>query len=162
MIHIERTDGGRDQDGFEYETRDCAVRAIAIAASIPYAHAHALLKAEGRKDRHGTKLLMSEKALIKTNAMVEGLHFIGTLSQLIQIYPRGRYYVTVRHHALALVDGVIHDQGSIAGPRSHVRRLYRVTPLVSILKPAVNTITQLQINELWARLDRLEAHLKSV
>jgi len=35
------------------ETNDCTVKALAIACELPYSTAHALLKAKGRKDRHG-------------------------------------------------------------------------------------------------------------
>ena len=149
-MNLQATDGGKTLAGFEHESRDCAVRALAISADISYTQAHALLKAEGRKDRRGTKFSMSDRALKNSGAKVEHIqHGAGlTLRYATLRYNSGRYYVTVRGHALALIDGVIHDAGEIAGPRCRVLRIYHVTPQV--------LITQSQINELWERLDRLE------
>lgn len=39
--------------GFEHETNDCTVRALACCTGIPYSEAHAHCKAKGRKDGRG-------------------------------------------------------------------------------------------------------------
>jgi hypothetical protein len=39
--------------GFEYETNDCTVRALAVAVGVPYRDAHASLARAGRQPRHG-------------------------------------------------------------------------------------------------------------
>jgi hypothetical protein len=165
------TDGGKTTEGFAHEHNDCGVRALAIAAAIPYSEAHGLLKAEGRRDRKGTKANWIISAMRKSGIQAEEitvrdpkLHWYGgnsytnpTLAEIIRAHQTGRYLVIVNGHALAMIDGVIHDKGEIAGARSRVRMMYRVTPKTQ--ETAQPQITQGQINELWERMNRLAAKL---
>ncbi|MHC4300520.1 MAG: hypothetical protein ACYS7Y_24860, partial [Planctomycetota bacterium] len=45
------------------ETRDCTVKAIAIAGDLSYEDAHCLLELFGRKPRSGTYTYMTRRAL---------------------------------------------------------------------------------------------------
>ena len=102
-----QTDGCRVGDGFVNEKLDCAVRAYSIARGIPYSDAHMLFKQAGRLDRHKTYLEHYQKL---------GFNFClfdGTVAQFVRLHPRGRYYIGIRGHAMALVDGVIYDTGYI-------------------------------------------------
>ena len=173
MIRLTKTDGGKLQDGFEHETNDCGVRALAIAANLGYTKAHELLKAEGRRDRKGTKQSWIEIALGKADIVfdkiVPGLVITGyasyrkpTLTDTIRQYSTGRYILITNRHGLALIDGIVHDAGQISGPRTQVRAIYRITLPVSKEVPVEAIISQTQINELWARLDALEAKRKTV
>jgi len=45
------------------ETNDCAVKAVALACDVPYAVAHAELKRQGRKERKGTYIFQTLKAI---------------------------------------------------------------------------------------------------
>jgi hypothetical protein len=174
MIRVTVTDGGAAQEGFINEWNDCAVRALALSANVSYTKAHDLLKAEGRRDRKGTKLnqirlslakLCNEQAIANYQELaVQGpgringymvLASYPTLQDTIRKYNQGRYLVIATGHALTLVDGVVLDKGQISGPRSRVRNIFKIT--LTETKPEV--ANQEQINDLWARLDKLEGKL---
>lgn len=95
------------------EHRDCVVRAVSVASGKPYSTIHAQLKACGRKDRRGTKLQTSACffTMFFPNANYKNLQVLGrpTLSQFVRAYPTGRFVLFTRAHALALVDGIVHD-----------------------------------------------------
>src|SRR5712664_3230506 len=173
MIKTQFTDGGKDQEGFTNEYNDCAVRALALSTDVTYARAHGLLKSEGRRDRKGTKLPQVKRALanlcnessianfqeiISSAVITENNRFYGTpvkyptLQDTVRKYSTGRYLIIATGHALALIDGVVHDKGQISGPRSRVRNIFKIT----LVEPEQVIITQSQVNELWARLDKLE------
>jgi len=156
MLKTTYTDGGKEQAGFAHERNDCAVRALALSTGIPYAKAHDLLKAEGRKDRRGTKTWMTERALKKSGAQVELLsawvHRTATLAEAVRTLRNGRYLIIVRGHALALIDGVIHDAGDISDARCRVRQAWRITPPT----PAPKAISQTDINAMWERLNKIK------
>jgi hypothetical protein len=199
MIQLTYTDGGRNIEGFLNETNDCSVRALSLSTGVSYTKAHDLLKTEGRRDRKGSKLPMIKNSLhslivdhvivdfqelVPSAVMTENNRFYGTsprrptLQSIVDKYPTGRYLIIVTGHALAMIDGVIHDKGEVSGPRTRVRNVFRITlpvpaadvknkevawqtlmPLApnTSFDPAVSVIpNQEQINELWARLDRLE------
>ena len=146
---------------FFAEKRDCTVRSLACAADIPYVDAHRILKKSGRKNGRGW---WSERGLAVANQ--EGLldfavvpcaiptrnylHTYPTVAQVIAKHKTGRYIICTRKHAMALIDGCIHDTG-LVGLRSRILSIFEVRPVEA--KPI---ITQNQINDLWARLDALE------
>jgi hypothetical protein len=110
------------------ERRDCTVIALAAVTGLPYSRCHAAMKAVGRKDRKGVPF----RRVAQQVAREVGYSFVqvcrsGTLGKFVQNHPHGAFYVTIRGHALAVRDGVIHD---CVRPRlgSHVRRAWRVDP----------------------------------
>lgn len=165
-IKLKQTDGGRQSSGFLRERRDCTVRSLAEAADIPYNEAHAIAKAAGRTDGHGfhTAMILT---VAKQRGVIDFQHIIAksyhyatnsypTLLQTVAKYRTGRYIICTRHHAMAMVDGVIHDTG-LVGVRSRIVQVFAVQlpqPKTKISNPV---ITQAQVNELWERLNRLEA-----
>src|SRR3977135_359688 len=120
MIRVTYSDGGRDQEGFTNEWNDCAVRALALSTGVGYTKAHDLLKAEGRRDRKGTKLPQIKRSLAKLcnesaianfqeivpSRYVAGTVCVGTLSPTLQDtirkYSTGRYLIIATGHALTL------------------------------------------------------------
>jgi hypothetical protein len=91
------------------EEADCTVRAFAVWAGVSYAEAHAIMREAGRKDRCG----LAHDALGTLLRQYGKPCRIGvknvTLSQFVQRHPKGRYYVAVYGHALAVIDGIVHD-----------------------------------------------------
>ncbi len=78
------------------EKADCAVVAVAAAAGIPYAEAHALMSAEGRKPRRGTPMFITE-------SVMAGLGFKMVrvpASTFIQRYPKAHQILAgvTTHH----------------------------------------------------------------
>lgn len=78
------------------EARDCAVKAVALVCDVPYSVAHAALKAEGRKDRKGTRIHQYVEAVRKLGKTVE----VVDPRSIISTYPsphNGTKHVTSHH-----------------------------------------------------------------
>lgn len=111
------------------EHNDCAVIALAIVLDTTYAKCHAFLKKNGRRNKRGTPYSVSEKAI---KSMIRYRYVKGpysnsnkkSLKKFCQDHPEGRFLVGVRGHALAVIDGVIHDHKE--GLRRQVIRAYRI------------------------------------
>ena len=116
-----------DSKGFEWETRDCVVRAMAIAAETDYPTAHGWVKKQlKREDREGTyNTALHIDGAAKRNITINNKKFkripklknpsythkpvqytVGTFSKA---FDKGNYFVLVTGHALAIKDGVIYD-----------------------------------------------------
>lgn len=119
-----KNDGGRAAAGFKGEAGDCACRAIAIAAQIPYAEAYELINRFGAMER------LSKNRRSKSSArtgvyqptmrrIMDSLGFVwvptmgigtGCKTHLVaDELPAGRVICSVSKHYVAVVDGVIHD-----------------------------------------------------
>ena len=105
------SDGGRTASGFGYEHNDCVVRALAHAYEIPYAEAHAKMKALGRKDRKPTYYMrdkINEGFKFKLHINFDNKKKI-TLKTFLKKNYKGNYLIRIRGHALAINDGVLVD-----------------------------------------------------
>lgn len=111
------SDGGMKSSGFK-EHNDCAVRAYVHFKDVSYDKAHALFKANGRKDRKGTHYFTIMKVLGRTNEK-GGM----TVNQLMRQHPGKTMYVVIRRHALAIVNGIIHDTFK-SGGKSRVEKFW--------------------------------------
>jgi len=117
-------DGGRAAAGYRGKARDCACRAIAIAAEIPYAEAYSLINAKGKQDRCSKR--RNGKSSAGTGVFKPTMHRImeslgwvwepcmeigsGCKIHLrAEELPRGRIIVSLSRHFAAVIDGVIHD-----------------------------------------------------
>jgi hypothetical protein len=123
--HVQ-TDAGRSL----CERRDCTVRALAIAAEIPYADAHAALELAGRKHGQGARMV---EALAKLQPLfnIETIfpsYDTRTLGRFVKEFPNGRYLCRISRHCFAVVDGVVHDL-AILGSRVRITNVWRVSPL---------------------------------
>jgi hypothetical protein len=122
MKHI-YDDGGAAEAGFTVDARDCVVRAFAIASGKPYAEVRqdllTLTKQEKRKDGRrstprGGVFKETQHALAKlygftwTPTMRVGS---GTTVHVREgeVPATGRHVLSVTKHAVALVDGDLHD-----------------------------------------------------
>lgn len=135
------------------ENNDCAVVALAIAANVPYDDAHAFWELHGRKRGCGTYTgrtmphdgnapkVFGELGISVTKVAGRGGagfystseggwvypdHYFanGTLRSFCKKFPTGRFIVCVANHALAVVDGVIHDH--CRSDLRRVRNAYRI------------------------------------
>lgn len=112
------------------ETRDCVVVSFCEVWRAPYAAAHTHIKRMfGRKNRRGTSTENCRDAIARCpKTRMSGRQYgkadMPTLAQFCKDHPEGRYWVFVSGHALAVIDGVIHDHKH--GPRRKVKFAYRV------------------------------------
>lgn len=112
------SDGGRRDAGFD-ESNDCAVRAYAHFAGVPYAKAHAMFKEVGRRDRRGTYIFQIAKVLGGNGTFGDGM----TLKRLRELHPGKTIYCVIRRHAFALVNGVLYDDAKV-GNGSRIKRYW--------------------------------------
>lgn len=121
MTFIE-DDGGRADAGFVGTTRDCGVRAAAIATGIPYADVYAAINriAETERPRRGRRsdarlgvwpqtlgTFLEEHGFGWTPTMHIGS---GCTTHLrADELPGGRVVARCSKHFVAVIDGVIHD-----------------------------------------------------
>jgi len=110
------------------EWNDCTVKAFAKVFNTTYEKAHSHLKnACNRKNKcgiHSSKVL--PQSLKKTK------HKVGPytrenriqLNKFCEKHPKGRYYVALCGHAIAVIDGVVYDHSD--RPRRQVTWAMRV------------------------------------
>ncbi len=120
------------------ESRDCAVLALSNALDVAYCRAHAFLANNGRKPKHGIHVgeLITRKRGIILGHKLQLVKRSGSLAKFLREFPSGRYLITVRHHAFAVVDGMVHDMQR-QSPRRHIRKAWRV-----LASPAAISIEQ--------------------
>lgn len=122
---------------FAHETDDCAVRALMVAAGLPYANAHAILKAAGRQDRKDTYARTMDKAVraldgisvpIRVRRNRNGYLLYPTLTQWLRVEVNrlGRWVILRDGHFFGVVDGVVLDWARGTGPRTRVRLAWRL------------------------------------
>lgn len=114
-------DGGRTLAGYQGKARDCATRAIAIAAQLPYEVVYRALAAEAsaepermRRNHPRTGL---RKATVKGFLQRIGWRWTPTMhigsGCTVHLHPAelpsGRLIVAVSKHLCAVIDGVVHD-----------------------------------------------------
>jgi hypothetical protein len=97
----------------EGEKKDCSVRAYAVAACVSYSSAWELFNKFGREPNKGTPNFITEKVIKDQfpNALYRCFPWDirPTLPKFAERANEGHWVVHVRGHALAIVDGVIHD-----------------------------------------------------
>jgi hypothetical protein len=95
------------------ETKDCAVKAVAIVTNTPYKVVHAMMAKHGRKPRRGTPMGITHKVLKELGVWVERCDDkfrSRTVNQLKSELPKtGRFLVRTRGHILACVNGKVMD-----------------------------------------------------
>lgn len=130
------------------ELKDCAVKAISIAAKVPYNVAHQELKKLGRKDRKGTNYGLTEQAMDNLGFDLKKIYPMGaTVSTVVRSLGKGTFFVRTCGHILTVIDGVAHDW--TAGRRHKVREVFEVTAKRVFTKP--NTVK----HTVWTRIEKI-------
>lgn len=112
------------------EDNDCTVKALAIALDVPYKLAHRHLQLHcGRRQGKG---VVSRKVIpqsLKNTPYKVGPYTNEnrvSLSRFCKNHPKGRFYVAISGHAVAVVDGVVYDHTDSS--RRMVKWAIRVYP----------------------------------
>lgn len=117
------------------EKNDCVVRALSLAFNVEYAKVHELCAKAGRKPRGGMYRKQTTSVIKKlTNNADAELQTLAkgkrqTLTTFARENPKGKWIVIKSGHAVALIDGVYHDNGAMGMglPRSIVQAYYRAS-----------------------------------
>jgi hypothetical protein len=120
-------------EAYAHEHNDCTVRAIKHLTGVPYSDAHTMCARLGRRPRKGLNT-------VQLNALVDQPHVYGykvtrvcltmfsrTLGRVMSSCLKGRYLIIKTGHAIACIDGVLHDSGT-SGPGSRVLMVFKFTP----------------------------------
>lgn len=124
-------DGGRKASGFRGDAGDCATRAIAIAASLPYREVYDLVNSFAKDERYKRGRVGVAAATGRGSSAREGVlkdtmrRIMNSLSWkwtptmrvgsgckvhlIAEELPAGRLVVVVSKHYTAMIDGVIYD-----------------------------------------------------
>jgi hypothetical protein len=120
-------------DGGTGERNDCTVRALAVAACVPYEAAHAIYKRLGRQDRRRLRhsAIKTPQAIRMATGNHDPVRLIerpGTIGRFIKENGRkGHWILAVAGHHLAVVDGQVYDWANFVNKtRRIIKRAYRV------------------------------------
>ena len=104
--HFRFDDGGRLAAGYKGKAGDCVVRAIAIAARLPYQQVYDLVNSAAVY-KTSIKRVMKSLGWVWTPTMQIGSGC--TVHLRADELPRGHLVVSVSKHLTAVIDGVIYD-----------------------------------------------------
>lgn len=116
------------------ETKDCMVVSFAEVWGADYPSAHHHMRTQfKRQHRRGVPYKITRekvidlcpKTLIRKGPYSKGNRI--TIKKFCQSHPEGRYWVFVRGHALAVIDGVVYDHSH--RPSRQITCAYRVYPV---------------------------------
>jgi len=108
-----------ERAGHKHDTKSCTVNALAIVTGLPWQEAQRLLAEAGRRANKGFAISAAAR-----NGTVRGWRFTNvmptylgmdslntklSLCRFVRTHPRGRFYLSTRRHAFALIDGKIND-----------------------------------------------------
>ncbi len=117
-------DGGRAAAGYKGFTRDCVVRAIAIATKKPYQEVYDSINDLAQHERTGKRKRGKSNARTgvykgTTKKYLESIGWKWTPTMKIgtgckvhlkpEELPNGRLIVVVSKHVVAVIDGTVHD-----------------------------------------------------
>lgn len=110
------TDAGRSESCRPRQRNDCTVRALALTASMPYDDAYDRLKQAGRKAGRSFELARwlpgSGIPFTKVSyPAVAGQHRMTLGEFALSDGSDGRWIARCAKHVIAVIDGVIHDDG---------------------------------------------------
>lgn len=102
---------------FPNEKNDCVVIAVSEVEGIPYAQAYnKVFSDSNRRFKHGCSVIQYVKGKSYQNNMPKsagpsplGKLYHPSLWEVVHTHRIGKYIVCTRNHAMALIDGVIHD-----------------------------------------------------
>lgn len=126
LIPFREDDGGRKAAGFQGKAGDCACRAVAIAAGLPYRQVYDRLNALGKAERQSKHRRKRGKSSARTGVwkatmrrLMDSLGWTWTptmkVGQGCRVHlraselPKGRLIVSLSRHYAAVIDGVLHD-----------------------------------------------------
>jgi hypothetical protein len=128
-------------DRHDHERKDCIIRALSVAANVPYLKAYDdVMATGGRKPQRGG-IVPHILAKLKGYAIKQvfwwfevpdrrNKPYFGavTLAEFVRRFPKGRYFVIKNSHAFAVVDGKVHDTVKL-GARTRILRAWQITPI---------------------------------
>lgn len=120
--------------------RDCTVRALALTCDLTYEEAHAICKRYGRIHNKGYDLIRAfpirkvawgPRGAILKRQKVRGVELVKVTRPRLKLalwldrHRKGRFIIETSNHAMAVIDGAVHD----IWPMKEHRKIVRVLEL---------------------------------
>jgi hypothetical protein len=121
------------------DTNFCTVAALAMTLDWSYGKAHRWMSKHGNRFHRRGMYIMAWRPAIEGAAKSVGKRFFEgdyhlrgdgramTLSRFCKEHPTGTYYVQVNRHAVAIVDGVMHDWTADTAGRRKIITSFKLT-----------------------------------
>jgi hypothetical protein len=121
------------------DTNFCTVAALALTLDWSFGKAHRHMAKMGKRKNNRGMFIMAWRPCIEAAAKSVGKRFTEgnwhirgdgramTLSRFCKEYPKGTFYVQVNHHAVAIVDGVMHDWTADTAGRRKIITSFKLT-----------------------------------
>lgn len=135
------------------ETKDCAVKAVAVVLNTSYEDAHILLKKFGRKDGDGTNFYLTTKPALQSRGFevkrVEVPSYIKTVRNLEESFLASSFknpvLITTSKHIIGFRNGKAEDYTS--GRKFRILDIHEIIPTenaiysidVGVIKPSIRT-----------------------
>jgi hypothetical protein len=103
------------------EDKDCSVRAFMAVSGMTYEESKAVFEKHGRLENQGTPFEVTEAVIrsmypesTRLNMSVDRLMKVTgrpvmTVTEFAKAFKQGKWIVHIKGHALAIIDGTIHD-----------------------------------------------------
>tara|TARA_R110002126_G_scaffold164897_1_gene312789 strand:+ start:598 stop:1017 length:420 start_codon:yes stop_codon:yes gene_type:complete len=111
-----------------YDKNDCAVRAVAVVAGCTYEQVSALFSAGGRQMKKGTTLEVAirvNETFLRMRNLPEYRDW--NIASFIAANPTGKFVIHRLGHALAIIDGTLHDWEKGTGANQRIRDCWQWT-----------------------------------
>ena len=115
------------------ENACCTVVALACTLDWSFGKAHRFMAKHGRQNRMGMRMCdwlpALREAALKDGKKVQRVDDATgmTINRFVKTHPRGTYYVRVKAHALAVVDGQIQDWTAGTAQRRKILDCFEIT-----------------------------------
>jgi len=127
MTHRQSYEQCKEQVSRYRENGCCTVIALANAMDWSFGKAHRFMKKFGREDRRGMAMYQISAVMTKLGKDRETAYKGMTINRFVKDHPKGSYYVLVRGHALAVVDGIVQDWTGDTAQRRKIIEYYKMS-----------------------------------
>ena len=126
MTHRQTFEQCKEQISRYRESGCCSVIALANTMDWSFGKAHRFMAKHGRKHGRGMAMYQISRVMQKLNKE-RGNDCNGmTINRFVKSNPKGSYYVLVRGHALAVVDGTVQDWTGDTAQRRKIIEYYKM------------------------------------
>lgn len=118
-------------DGFQNERADCTVCALAAAAGVEYALAHATLKRAGSRDGRRFKMcgFMSDIEVLLGKSVFQISINRSQLASFVKDHPVGHFLLRKSGHCFAVIDGCVENAGHAISHRTRITHVWEFSKL---------------------------------
>lgn len=126
MTHRQSFEQCKEQVSRYRENGCCTVIALANTMDWSFGKAHRFMAKHGREHGRGMAMYQISAVMTKLGKDREIAYKGMTINRFVKDHPKGSYYVLVRGHALAVVDGIVQDWTGDTAQRRKIIEYYKM------------------------------------